>query len=1456
MAKAALEKSRELDTTMSELYDDVRRYLRETPVKLTEIQRQEAAYQMDSYGNYRRALMGNVNLAKNGRSLDSVWQELSAMHPELFPADTNEGDMPGMLYAVVKAMKPVYRNPYGYDLDGAAADLYLEILTTFADMPTVKTFADRKQAEKQTAVAKQKEKTDAAKAEIKAIKADMAQRHDILSGMHEREVKKLRQEMKAKLEEARKQAKKEQQAAVRQANAESSALLKQHHDMLSGMHKSEMRREIAQTIVKERAKFTAWKASDRARRRERADVKKYRDRITANVKTLTKWMIRPTDTQHVPEVLRRTVSDFVQSVNFESDRATKRNARWRESIQAVRDTMARMERGEGEFADFYADIDPNLVSRLEAFIGSTRESQTVAELDMDQLRELDFLTAVVRKTVTDANKMLSNARYEKVADTGNTSIRELNQRKARKPKGKLGEMLDGLLNVDQLDSFSYFDQLGDAAVSVFESLRNGFDKKVVNTRQAVEYMNNVLKDKNIQNWSGKNAQIHTFKVTGGEIQLTTAQIMELYLLNQREQAKGHIYGEGIKPAKQTGKIGRKNTQTVTHAPVKVSEADVAKIVDTLTNEQRAVADAVQRFMEKEVSKWGNEASLELYGYKKFNEEHYYPIESDQNYTLTQDPSANSGLYALRNLGATKATVQGANNAIIINDIFDTFTKHIDEMASYNAFTVPLSDAMKWFNYKNPDGTGSVKQAIERVLGQKGKQYFINFIKDVNGVGTGSYTISLADSLTRNAKVAAVGGNLRVALQQPTAYARASAMISPKYLAKAVFRKSNVEKAKKYSPIAQWKSWGFFDTSIGKSMRQLIIGDQSLAENIREKSLWLAGKADDITWGTLWNACELEISDTHPELKVGGDEFNRAVGKRLSEIVDRTQVVDSVFHRSQIMRSKDGITKIYTAFMSEPTKTYNLLRSAAVDVVRNPQSLKARRKLVRVVASVAVTGVFTSLAAAVSDAFRDDDDEKEWLEKYSEAFENNLKDNLNPLNLIPLAKEIQSIIDGYDASRIDLQGVEKAIRLAGEIVKLQAGDSKWSVWKFIKEGSNAVSSVTGIPVGNVIRELYSVYNAFSEEPLPMVSNLANAKGVYETAYKAYVDGDSEKGKRLLEELYADKVVELTEEEEARKAKGEMAKYKDSASIEAYARNAIERGMADVLVDDPRISKAFELRENGMDTELKDIYRELKAEGFEQDMITRAINAYANELEKEPSKVSANDIKMYNYENLYAAVERGDAADIDAIFGELVKFSTSENAEESITNSVRSEFKKRYLEQIEQGNVYRAGQLADYVLDNFDLVESAHIQKWVEEAYQEVYMASPDSSVEANLRNILVNEYGYQTWRMEELQENAEKLELANTLKKQYPDLDEFITADRAAKYYEYAEPANISVQTAIEFFESTQDIHSIKDDDGNIVETKQEQVWAVIDLLDLTRDQKDAMHCMLYSVNSVSKAPWN
>jgi hypothetical protein len=326
------------------------------------------------------------------------------------------------------------------------------------------------------------------------------------------------------------------------------------------------------------------------------------------------------------------------------------------------------------------------------------------------------------------------------------------------------------------------------------------------------------------------------------------------------------------------------------------------------------------------------------------------------------------------------------------------------MAKYNALALPVLDAFRWYNYtektEKGDGTfvtSGVKQSIESAFGKDGQNYITTFLRDINGekevsrdtLGKGFYT---------KAKIAAVGANLRVILLQPTSYVRANAVINPKYLTKAFLYAPKIKHAIKHCGIALWKSMGYYDTNVQKGVEDLIKHNETWKDKAVDISMKGAEVADKITWGYLWNACELEIRDTRRDLKVGSEEFFEAVGKRLREVIYATQVVDSTMTRSQMMRSSDGWDKMLTAFASEPTLAYNMLQDAYMSYSLDKRRMgkkeavrKNAKHIARVVSAYTITNIFAALVESGFDALRDsgdDDDEKDmayFMSLYLENF---------------------------------------------------------------------------------------------------------------------------------------------------------------------------------------------------------------------------------------------------------------------------------------------------------------------------------------------------------------------------------------------------------------------------------------------------------------------------------------
>lgn len=181
------------------------------------------------------------------------------------------------------------------------------------------------------------------------------------------------------------------------------------------------------------------------------------------------------------------------------------------------------------------------------------------------------------------------------------------------------------------------------------------------------------------------------------------------------------------------------------------------ITKTLTPAAACSCGWLQQFMGDQCAAWGNEVTMDMYGYEKFTAKNYFPISTDKNYVATRQGDAGNKEATIKNMGITKSTTPYANNPLIIEDIFDVFSRQVDNMSTYNAYVVPLSDLNKVYNYKDARGTtefgSSIKEEIERTFGKEGNDYINKLVLDLNGSINKERSIS--DTLFSNMKAASV-----------------------------------------------------------------------------------------------------------------------------------------------------------------------------------------------------------------------------------------------------------------------------------------------------------------------------------------------------------------------------------------------------------------------------------------------------------------------------------------------------------------------------------------------------------------------------------------------------------------------------------------------------------------------------------------------------------------------------
>lgn len=1205
IAKSILKQSQQMDTELTEQYRDFRKQIRDTKISITDQDKADLAA-VGGYNSFRKQYFGKMKLGKDGISVDSLYQELQSQYPELFPEDiTHPADELIAIASALDQTEPQVKNPYHADMDEMSYILGQDIMQAYFDVRSPRaTFADKKEAQLQK-----------------------------VRWQYQQKMRGYKDDLKKQYQDALDQ--------VRKEKIEESERLAESYRNLAEAERQEMKDYYKSKM--EKVRNEKWQAIDAITRKHQIKTKSMRDRqqaqydkkiILKEIKRLQNWLLKPTDSRHIPEGLRTYVAEFLNNIDYstndrtlmvkigddlvESTIKSQRTRAWEEVQGFFREIL---DHG-GVYEDpqtgatTAVEVDPDMVSKLKDLIQKTKDIDKLDDLDVYTMRELKETVYSMKKMIMEVNSLKSNQKSREVSQLAEGIFEDLSKRGDRTEySGAVFGTGDKLLNYDMLDPQTMFGLMGNNMKSLYDSLRTGLDKKTLKLKEAQDYIHGILKEQEItprqlREWTGPDAKRKVFETSGGTIELSVAEVMSLYELDKRNQAKGHMYDKngGIKrePKSQKASIKEKRFEPAkivkNYRTVKVKPADVIKITSSLTEKQKILADAMQRFMGNQCAAWGNEVTMDMYGYQKFTARNYFPIVTDRDYISTKQGEAQNQKTTIKNMGITKSTTPHAHNPIIIQDIFDVYTQQVDKMSTYNAYVIPLSDLNKVFNYRDARDTVeriSIKEEIDRAFGKKGNAYIDRLVQDINGGIIQDQGI--ADNLVAAWKTSAIAGNLRVAIQQPTAILRAMSEINPKYLLRGMItntRKGQWKQMTNYAPIVLWKDWGFYKMDTSRQMKEVIFDTDSLLHRINNVAMIPAEMGDKIAWNRIWRACEFECMDKHKELKEGSEEFYQEVGRRFGEIIDRTQVVDSVLHRTQIMRSQNAAVKMATSFMAEPLKSYDMLYRAYANVkYKTPGASKAAAAAT---GAYVISTVATALAASVMDAMRDDDREKGFTEKYVDNVKGNLMEAAMLINNIPYAKDIWATLSGDTPVRSDMAGIQDLAYAIREIGKYKKGSSKYTPQYVALYAIEHVSKTFGTPLGNVIRDVRSI-----------ADTIVHASDRREQDYLWIKNKYSMKNQANLS-LYTGMMIEAQRAgdlEFQNKVKRDLNK----AGIENdKIISRISASIKEELVTDPRIDAAAQAR-IAFDTEAyRAAVEQLKQEGYAEKMISSAVDTRTKEL----------------------------------------------------------------------------------------------------------------------------------------------------------------------------------------------------------------------------------------------------
>lgn len=1096
-----------VDSDMYDAYSDLRDYLRTTKI----VYGKEYHGDIADYGDFRKRQFGRLNLGSEGHTnIDQVYQELSSRWPEFF-SEQEQTHPTDQLLHIVEVLDGISEineyNPFSRYMDQAVTGAANEIMETFFDLPqTRKTFADRQALKLENAKAKGRE-----------------------------QVQKVREQNAARLAELREQNRQRVQNAIA---------------------KEREARERQMGALKDR-----YAAKDAAGRERRA-ARELRAKITRHASALSQKLLRPSDQHHIPEAMRGSVAAMLESINQESQYTLDENGKRvkdgsgtptkrTEAFRALKEQYAKIVAEGGDMV-----IDPSLLgSDADGIKGGfdaviAMKDTKLADMSVAQLQTVWQVVKAVEHSVNTAGKVLSKAKYARTADWAQALSIGTSSRRAKNSLTRNHALID-------LETpYTFFSHYGEAGKAVYRMLRDAQDQQQLMVDHVAEEVRKIVDPKTVKKLE---ATTHSFTTERGEkLTLSTAQVMELYELVKRKQAHDHLLKGGVvQPEIKTSQI-RRGTDSI-----RLTEGDLANITGTLTPEQVKIADGLQRLTRGVLADYGNKASMEAYGYKKFTESDYWPIKSAKEGLHSNIEKGGNNTRSIKNIGMAKTTMPHASNALDLAGIFTTFANHASDMTDYASWLCTMEDINRLFNYQFRDEEGNptgktIKGLLDRVGGPGSQKYWHNLMEDIqNGINApgDSPMWDIAGKTIGGFKGAAVGANIRVVIQQPTAFFRAAAVLDPqdmaRGLARGVTRGSGWKKALQYSPIAMRKDAGGFDISSPYKMTETLFDNRTNVRKLNDALSAPAGAADAVTWGKLWNACEWATAREHQGLTKGSEAFYRQTAKLFAEVIDQTQVVDGVLQRSNIMRSSNAVVKQATSFMGEPIMSLNLLMRT-YDQVRYEQNSQKRGKAIktmgRAATALVVTNVVNALAQSLIDAMRDDDEDKKYWERFRAAFtgisgdeetpwekawnaitEGNVGSNMNPLGQIPFVKDALSIMQGYDVSRTEMEIVSDLIQAGQTAIQSADGQGKRTRAYALKGLLAAGAKMFGIPASNLARDMWGLARSAAVETgnIPLqyemekaiynISNTSNKNRYYAILYRALEQGDMDTYQHIRDDL---------------------------------------------------------------------------------------------------------------------------------------------------------------------------------------------------------------------------------------------------------------------------------------------------------------------------------------------------
>ena len=1367
IARGVLERTQIKDDTMAKQYEDLRKQIR-AGVNFTELQREELAHAGGIMSYTHRS---GIRSSKQTIDLDEQWAEWSSLYPELFPADTNEGDMPFVLEGVLEAISPQIETPSGETIDQMAYDVAMQIYSEIAKVPVKETFADKKEKEKYEALRQVSEKYE-----------------DLVEAYRRNNTAKNEEELQETLEQVRKE--RAQRIARLTSDIEDLNTAKKYarNPKTLEQYKKEMEKkgaEIARLKAQNETKIAELRQKyqgQRARQTETRRQTETKDKIRKLHEKFRRMIIKPTETMHVPAGLMQSAIEVCETVNLGAKKGTK-----------LFDALFNAERA---FAAIKADTEnygiddfnPQIASdlaKLTDLFHEKGDDWTIYDMTSDELQQVYDCMTEIYESIRLSTKLIREEGERDVRRAGKKVIKELRESKGVKDHwwsraaNKLStSFLNSQREFRRLSGYNDNGEIMDMWRELNEGQRKQYQiqmegENFLQKATTAEGMEDLMKE--IDSDKALVKVPLRFESSNAPVMVTKGMRLAIILHGKSAANRLHMMEGGMMiPADMSKyKSDKKKAYEKTRKVVGITNAALIQMESELSAKERILLDTFADFFHNWTGSLVNKTSMDLYGFKKARVENYYPISVDKDF-VTTDISALKFDKTIEGAGFLKERVR-STNPIMLESVIDTADRSLNSVSMFTGLAIPIRNFNKIMNvttYKATEGDSeafggkgwtvdtSVKKEIKEIWGDRTQKFIDDMIADLQQARRSEAT--LYDKLRGNYASAVLTANASVIIKQTSAYPMCAAITGWSPALKAMLRggqnnwilsKADQDLINEYTPI-------YWERNKGNSTRELA--------EIREYGTGIAKlapvrlvkdaiqKVDMAMVGRFWYAAQYYVNSTQKDLakKFKEDPTNKRlrdlyyteVAKVFDKCVEETQSTNMTLQNADIMRNTGDVRKIITMFMGQGLQNFgivydnlNNLRAKRAQYkngkIEKEDFTQAKKDLANAVSSQLVSAaVFAGLAIVARallhrmNPYRDDKEEitgETILAKWGDDFLDNV---LGSVPLGSLAYEWASAgisaatgngwVRPYGQNDIVLQALSD---LESSTVNLFKAISKGEgIEKAVNNVAKDGSKLFGVPWENISNLFEGAMNHVKDvtEGEGFLSFSSGRKNPSAKTVTAYLADAIENGYTPAAEQFTEILYDLG---------------KSSKEI-----NSLLQGP---LKEKEEIQKAAKTKNAGDMKTYKDTVDAFEKKGYPRDAIVGAIYSIISDMNGKKKEtpdpdatkeraietagtlydsLKTNDKDLFKAADLKKAVESGKGiSDIvkNLLESRIDKGMKKDEAVKKVISTVKTEMTKAYHEKYKSGSAHERAEIIKKLqrvkVDGIVACDQEYFMKWNKE-----------------------------------------------------------------------------------------------------------------------------------------------